>query len=220
MAGEIYKEVELSMKENLIPVVIHVKQYDNGGKKIRCVLYDGALEYRLPENCIVSLTGTRPDGKEFQYSSEANPALISASGCEVVFTVTDFMTEKHGRYLLDLSVVGEDGRLASSFGPVLRVERAAVPNAKLILATFAGTADTVGSGIYDCYITPEGYFAISSEDGLALGEGSYSGTLEMVKDALNVTTITDSVYLSIVSEERLGLSFFMDSDGKLFVTHG
>lgn len=39
MITSIYQEVELSLTENLIPVTVPVKQYDNRARKVRCVLY-------------------------------------------------------------------------------------------------------------------------------------------------------------------------------------
>lgn len=40
MVTGIYQEVELSLTENLIPVTVPVKQYDNKARKVRCVLYN------------------------------------------------------------------------------------------------------------------------------------------------------------------------------------
>lgn len=36
MITSIYQEVELSLTENLIPVTVPVKQYDNRARKVRC----------------------------------------------------------------------------------------------------------------------------------------------------------------------------------------
>ena len=36
MITSIYQEVELSLTENLIPVIVPVKQYDNRARKRRC----------------------------------------------------------------------------------------------------------------------------------------------------------------------------------------
>ena len=54
MVTSIYQEVELSLTENLIPVTVPVKQYDNKARKVRCVLYNNSVEYTVPQNCIAS----------------------------------------------------------------------------------------------------------------------------------------------------------------------
>lgn len=65
MVTSIYQEVELSLTENLIPVTVPVKQYDNKARKVRCVLYNNSVQYSVPQDCIVACSGTRPDGTIF-----------------------------------------------------------------------------------------------------------------------------------------------------------
>lgn len=48
MVTGIYQEVELSLTENLIPVTVPVKQYDNKARKVRCVLYNNWMHCRNP----------------------------------------------------------------------------------------------------------------------------------------------------------------------------
>ena len=48
MITSIYQEVELSLTENLIPVTVPVKQYDNRARKVRCVLYNNSVQYSVP----------------------------------------------------------------------------------------------------------------------------------------------------------------------------
>ena len=100
---KIYQEVELSLTENLIPTVIHVKQFDHKARKVRCLLYTSSVEYTIPEGAIVSCAGTRPDGHLFQYSSETAPELVSIEDNAVMFTITDFMTAVFGRWKLWLT---------------------------------------------------------------------------------------------------------------------
>ena len=54
MVTSIYQEVELSLTENLIPVTVPVKQYDNKARKVRCVLYNNSVQYSVPQDCIVA----------------------------------------------------------------------------------------------------------------------------------------------------------------------
>ena len=54
---KIYQEVELSLTENLVPTVVHVKQFDHKARKIRCRLYSSSVEYVIPEGAIAAARG-------------------------------------------------------------------------------------------------------------------------------------------------------------------
>lgn len=86
----IFQEIELSFTENLIPVQIPVKQFDNQARKVRCRLYQNSVEYVVQEGTIVSYSGTRPDGAVFQYSSESRPELVFVDSGTIILTVTSF----------------------------------------------------------------------------------------------------------------------------------
>ena len=92
MVTSIYQEVELSLTENLIPVTVPVKQYDNKARKVRCVLYNNSVQYSVPQDCIVACSGTRPDGTIFHYTSETASDLVFVENGAVIFTITAFMT--------------------------------------------------------------------------------------------------------------------------------
>ena len=96
MVTGIYQEVELSLTENLIPVTVPVKQYDNKARKVRCVLYNNSVEYTVPQNCIVACSGTRPDGTIFHYTSETAPDLVFVEKGAVLFTITTFIGKRGG----------------------------------------------------------------------------------------------------------------------------
>lgn len=85
MVTSIYQEVELSLTENLIPVTVPVKQYDNKARKVRCVLYNNSVQYSVPQDCIVACSGTRPDGTIFHYTSETATDLVFVENGAVVF---------------------------------------------------------------------------------------------------------------------------------------
>ena len=94
----IYQDSELSLTESMVPPVVHVKQFDHKSRKVRCTLYASHVEYTIPEDAILAYSGTRPDGRLFQYSTEAltndKVALIDN---KLIITITDFMTEVSGR---------------------------------------------------------------------------------------------------------------------------
>lgn len=104
MITSIYQEVELSLTENLIPVTVPVKQYDNRARKVRCVLYNNSVQYSVPQDCIVACSGTRPDGTIFHYTSETASDLVFVENGAVVFTITTFMTAQAGRFPLDVVI--------------------------------------------------------------------------------------------------------------------
>ncbi len=215
----IYQDIDLSLTENLIPPVVHVKQFDHLSRKIRCTLYLAGTEYVIPNGSIVSYSGTRPDGKVFQYSSEAQ-GYVSVEENAVIFTITEFMTAHYGRFPVDIVLLNEDGDVLGTFCLVLRVERAAIRNGKIATLTHDKAAVAVGAGITECLTTEDGYFAVVSNDGLGLTEGSESSTMRNITGDLVNTTITESGYLSFETDGLLGLGFATDEDGRIVVEYG
>ena len=214
---KIYQDVDLSLTENLIPTVVPVKQFDHKARKIRCVLYKDSVEYTIPEGVIVNCAGTRPDGHLFQYSSEIVPELVSVVDNAVVFTITDFMTEVFGRFPVDVILLESDGSVLGSFSLTLRVERAATGNGKIAVITYAKAVDAVEAGIYECFITEDGYFGFKSNDGLGYMPGSVSSTIDKLHETILNTTITDNGYLAFDTDDGLGLVFGTDAEGRLVV---
>jgi hypothetical protein len=219
-AASIYQDIELSLTEHLVPPVVHVKQFDHKARKVRCTLYANAMEYTIPTSIILAYSGTRPDGRLFQYSTEAlNNDKVALIGNKLVITVTDFMTEVSGRYLVDLVLLDADGDILGSFSFTLYVERAAAKNRKILTATYASVAEAVRNGVFECFTTEDGYFGINSDDGLNLGEGSYSDVVDRINVELVETSINDDGYLVFETDERLGLVFGMDDEGNLIVDY-
>ena len=219
-AVSIYQDIELSLTEHLVPPVVHVKQFDHKARKVRCTLYANAVEYTIPTNIILAYSGTRPDGRLFQYSTEAlTNDKVDLIGNKLVITVTDFMTEVSGRYPVDLVLLDADGDILGSFSFTLYVERAAAKNRKILTATYASVAEAVRNGVFECFTTEDGYFGINSDDGLNLGEGSYSDVVDRINVELVETSINDDGYLVFETDERLGLVFGMDDEGNLIVDY-
>jgi len=219
-AVSIYQDIELSLTEHLVPPVVHVKQFDHKARKVRCTLYANAVEYTIPTSIILAYSGTRPDGRLFQYSTEAlNNDKVALIGNKLVITITDFMTEVSGRYPVDLVLLDADGDILGSFSFTLYVERAAAKNRKILTATYASVAEAVRKGVFECFTTEDGYFGINSDDGLNLGEGSYSDVVDRINVELVETSINDEGYLIFETDERLGLVFGMDDEGNLIVDY-
>lgn len=218
---KIYQDIELSLTGHLVPPVVHVKQFDHMARKVRCAIYSDSVEYTVPSDVVLAYSGTRPDGRLFQYSTEAlvNDKVEVAEN-RLIITVTDFMTEVSGRYPVDIVMLTQGGDVLGSFSFTLYVERAAVKNRKIAVATFASVAEAVRNGILEVFLTEDGYFGISSDDGLNLGEGSYSDVVDRVNEELVTAGINDGGYLEFETDERLGLVFSMDDEGNLVVEYG
>lgn len=174
----IFQEIELSFTENLIPVQIPVKQFDNQARKVRCRLYQNSVEYVVQEDTIVSYSGTRPDGAVFQYSSESRPELVFVDSGTIILTVTSFMTEVYGRFPIDIYLLSDDGDVLGMFNLTLNVARAAITNRKIATLTYKQCVDATMSGIQGFYISEDGYLVMESDDELGLMKGSYSSTME------------------------------------------
>ena len=135
----------------------------------------------------------------------------------VVFTITDFMTEVFGRFPVDVILLESDGSVLGSFSLTLRVERAATGNGKIAVITYAKAVEAVEAGIYECFITEDGYFGFKSNDGLGYMPGSVSSTIDKLHETILNTTITDNGYLAFDTDEGLGLVFGTDAEGRLVV---
>jgi len=217
-AVSIYQDIELSLTEHLVPPVVHVKQFDHMARKVRCTLYQSSVEYSIPANVVLAYSGTRPDGRLFQYSTESlHNDKVDVMDNRIIVTITDFMTEVSGRYPVDLVMIDADGDILGSFSFTLYVERAANKNRKILTATYASVAEAVRLGVYECFITEDGYFGVNSDDGLGLGSGSYSATVERVNEVLVECSIDDGGYMNFETDERLGFVYDMDEEGRLVV---
>lgn len=217
MITSIYQEVELSLTENLIPVTVPVKQYDNKARKVRCVLYNNSVQYSVPQDCIVACFGTRPDGTIFHYTSETASDLVFVENGAVIFTITTFMTAQAGRFPLDVVMLSTSGDVLGSFSLTLKVERAAINNGKIATYTYAGVVEAIRKGLLEVYITDDGYFAVVSEDGLGFSDKSESSTIQKFIENLLNCTVMDDGYLAFTTEDGLKLIFSMDGDGRLIV---
>ncbi len=217
----IYQDIEISLTEHLVPPVVHVKQFDHMARKVRCTLFYNNVEYTIPTDVILVYSGTRPDGRIFQYSMEAlNNEKVALIDNRLVITVTDFMTAVSGRYPVDIMILDNSGDALGSFSFTLDVQRAAVKNRKILTATFQSVAETIRNGIFEIFTTEDGYFGINSDDGLNLGSGSYSDTVDRVREEMLTASINDDGYLEFETDERFGLEFSMDGEGHLVVEYG
>lgn len=223
-AIQIFQEVELSFTENLIPVQIPVKQFDNHARKVRCRLYQNFVEYSVPDGTIVSYSATRPDGAIFQYSSESRPELVYVDSGTIILTVTSFMTEVYGRFPIDIYLLSDEGDVLGMFSLTLNVARAALTNRKIATLTYKQCLEATVTGIQEFFISEDGYLVMQSDDELGLMKGSYSSTMERVAadvyDKMVNSSIDEDGYLNFQSWENLGLVFSMDDEAQLMIRYG
>ena len=203
---QVYQEIDLSFTENLIPVNVPVKQFDNNARRVRCRLFQDAVAYQIPDGTIVSYSGTRPDGALFQYSNETRPELVAVVDGAIILTITSFMTEVYGRYPIDVFLLTDEGDVLGSFNLILRVEKAAVKNRKIATLTYKQCLDATINGFQGFSITEDGYLALVADDELGLIQGSYS--------------ITEEGYLQYETWDVLGLVFFVDDGLNMEIAYG
>lgn len=202
MVTSIYQEVELSLTENLIPVTVPVKQYDNKARKVRCVLYNNSVQYSVPQDCIVACSGTRPDGTIFHYISETATDLVFVENGAVVFTITAFMTAQAGRFPLDVVMLSTAGDVLGSFSLTLKVERAAINNGKIATYTYAGVVEAIRKGLLQDAI---------SHQVTALREAALEQNVELNEALSNGEVTIDDIDLDIrsgLTPGSIGVSFY------------
>ena len=164
----ITQTADLSLTENLVPAIVHVKQYDNGSRAITCSVYLDSVQFDVPDDAVVNVTGTRPDGNIFQYSSDTDTDVVYAADGVVSIVVTEYMTADAGRVPVDITLLDDSDVSLGPFSFVLQVERAAVENEGLTLASYSKLLSSIAESIIDCYIDDDGNFCIVTDDALGL----------------------------------------------------
>ena len=214
----IYQDVKLSLIESGVPTIVQVKQFDHLSRKIRCTLYEDEKEYSIPADIIIAYSGRRPDGRLFQYSSEAVANdRISVEDNKLIITIADFMTEVPGCCPIDIVFMDSTRAILSAFSFILYVEKSAVPEKSLLTATYADVLESILNGLSGCFITDDGYFGIASKDGVTVREGDHSDAVDRVKSMLVECSIDDNGCINYQTDGLLGLSYDMDEDGRLIV---
>ncbi len=172
----ITQTVDLSLTENLVPTVIHAKQYDNLARLVKCSVYQDSTLVSLDSSVIVNVSGSRPDGRYFQYSSSTDSSVVFVSGGCVCFWITDVMTADSGRVAVDITLTDDGGSAIGTFALILRVEKAAVESEGLTTSSYSALIETLAENIVSIYVDDNGYLVIETDDGLGItvsadGEG-------------------------------------------------
>lgn len=110
-----------------IPERIYLSQYDKGSRTLEFELYDGAVPYAIPDGTSITIQGTKPDRKGFQYACTYSGGVVSC-------TVQDQMTAAAGEVRCEL-VISEDGNILATANFILAVERSALTDDTIISET-------------------------------------------------------------------------------------
>lgn len=100
------------------PVVVHVSQYDTGGRSLAFELYNGGVAYSVPAGVTASITGTKPDGTGFMYP-------MTVSGNVVTIDLEQQMALLAGDVPAEITLTSADGKVSTA-NFIIRVERAAL----------------------------------------------------------------------------------------------
>ena len=172
----ITQTVNLSLTENLVPAVIHAKQYDNLARQVKCSVYQDNTQISLDSSVIVNVSGSRPDGRYFQYSSSTDSSVVFISDGCACFWITDVMTSNSGRVAVDVTLADRGGTAIGTFALILRVEQASVESEGLTTSSYSALAEALAENIVSIYVDDNGYLVIETDDGLGItvsadGEG-------------------------------------------------
>lgn len=111
-------EFDLNMESGGIPPRVSLSQYDNEEPTLSISLYDHGQPYSVGAGSVVYISGTKKDGKGFEYQCSFGGNVVTAA-------VTEQMTVFSGDVMAELTII-KDGKRKGSQNFILAVERAAL----------------------------------------------------------------------------------------------
>lgn len=109
------------------PVVVHVSQYDNGGRTLAFELYNGGVAWEIPAGSTASITGTKPDGTGFMY-------VMTVSGNTASLDIEEQMAILPGDVPAEIRISSGSGIIGTA-NFIIRVEKAALDEETAISET-------------------------------------------------------------------------------------
>ena len=161
---QIAQPIDLSLTENLVPAVVHAKQYDNMGRKVVCTIYSGSTQVNLDEDIFINVSGTRSDGAMFQYSSDMNSDTVYVENGKAIIWITSVMTGSSGRTAVDVTITDGEGCSIGTFSFILSVAKASLQSEGLSTGSYSSLLSSLSSNLVNCYIDTEGYLILVSDD--------------------------------------------------------
>ena len=102
-----------------VPPIVHASQYDKGQTWNISILKDGA-PFTIPQNKLIYILGTKPDGYGFEYSASYATNIVTA-------TLEQQMTAVAGDVVCEVRITdGDTTEIIGSLNFILRVEPAAL----------------------------------------------------------------------------------------------
>ncbi len=117
----IVQEANMSLTDSLIPSYIHVKQYDNLTRRIKCVVYNCGVLEEIDSDSSVEVSCTLPSGNVLVYTTEDNSDLLYISDGCIYFVIPSAMTAEVGRVPVDVTLTDGDTARLGLFSLVLSV---------------------------------------------------------------------------------------------------
>ncbi len=162
----IAQTVEISLTQCGVPPMIHVKQHDNMGRRLCCSIYDGNEKLKLSSDMILNVTGTKPNGEFYQYSTESNPDIVYTEDGNLIICVTGIMTNALGRTAVDVTFVSDSGGVVGAFPFIIETEKS-IRESDEPVSSYSGLMSMLSLGIAACTIDDDGYLNIESDVGLS-----------------------------------------------------
>lgn len=122
---------------NLIPggtnPIVNASQYDEG-RTFQFLLWDGDLQYTIPNNATVKINGIKPDRHGFSYLPEDGAISIDEGRHSVTVTTLQQMTCVYGSTICEIVVAVNDHDIGSA-NFILEVEEAPVNDSTIVSDT-------------------------------------------------------------------------------------
>ena len=121
------------IKVNLVPKPrdipeINVSQYDKELRTLIFDVYNGEALFEIPENCTVTIRGTKPDNTGFEYETEYSDFRVEVD-------VKDQMTACSGKVECELRIVDENLGILGTANFRINVKRSALSDSIVISET-------------------------------------------------------------------------------------
>ena len=125
--------INLNLIPGGTPPVVNASQYDEG-RTFRFYLWDGQLEYTIPNNANVKINGIKPDMHGFSYLPSDGVIEIDAGRHSVTVTTSQQMTCVYGSVTCEIVIVENDHDIGSA-NFVMEVELAPINDDTIVSDT-------------------------------------------------------------------------------------
>ena len=93
---------------------IHVNQYENNVRQIRCHIKNDGVDYSLPFDADVRIRILKPSGKGVYVSLSDYGGTISSDRTMISFMITNDITKVYGRHSVDFEITFSDNTVETT----------------------------------------------------------------------------------------------------------